>query len=70
MAKWKEWTAKRMLALLSCSPPFWQGRFFDHLLRSDESRSKKWDYVCNNPVRAGLAAKTEDWPYRGSIHFE
>src|SRR6266567_8130222 len=41
--------------------------FFDHLLRSGESYSRKRHYVCENPVRAGLAGKAEDWPYTGEI---
>ena len=45
----------------------WQRRFFDHVLRSDESYAQKWNYVRENPVRAGLVAKAEDWPYAGEI---
>ena len=45
----------------------WQERFFDHLLRSKESYSQKWAYVRQNPVRAGLAARHENWPYQGEI---
>jgi REP element-mobilizing transposase RayT len=45
----------------------WQPGFFDHLLRSAESYSQKWNYVLNNPVRAGLVARAEDWPYSGEI---
>jgi hypothetical protein len=41
--------------------------FFDHLLRSDESYAEKWNYVRENPVRAGLAQSGEDWPYAGEI---
>ena len=47
---------------------FWQPGFFDHLLRHSECYSEKWDYVWRNPVRAGLAARPEDWPYQGEIH--
>ena len=46
----------------------WQKGFFDHLLRSGESYSQKWVYVRENPVRAGLVATPEDWPYAGEIH--
>jgi hypothetical protein len=28
--------------------------FFDHILRTDESYAQKWNYVRDNPVRAGL----------------
>jgi REP element-mobilizing transposase RayT len=47
---------------------FWQPGFFDHLLRNSESYAQKWDYVWRNPVRAGLVARPEDWPYQGEIH--
>jgi hypothetical protein len=47
--------------------PHWQKGFFDHLIRSDESHAEKWKYVRENPVRAGLVAKAEDWPYGGFI---
>jgi putative transposase len=33
----------------------WQKSFFDHLLRSDESYGNKWEYVRQNPERAGLS---------------
>jgi putative transposase len=41
----------------------WQSGSFDHLLRSDESAQQKWDYMRENPVRAGLIKRWEDWPY-------
>jgi putative transposase len=47
--------------------PHWQKGFFDHVLRSDESYSQKWEYVRDNPVRAGLTKTWEEWPYRGEI---
>jgi len=49
------------------SDHFWQRGFFDHVLRSDESYSQKWEYVRENPVRAGLVAQAEEWPYAGEI---
>ena len=47
--------------------PHWQEGFFDHLLRSEDSYSQKWEYVRQNPVRAGLTASYENWPYQGEI---
>jgi len=47
--------------------PHWQKGFFDHVLRSGESFSEKWDYVRNNPVRAGLVKHPDDWPYSGQV---
>jgi REP element-mobilizing transposase RayT len=40
--------------------PIWQRDFFDHLLRSDESDSQEWNYIRENPVRAGLVTKADD----------
>jgi REP element-mobilizing transposase RayT len=42
----------------------WQEGCFDRLLRSDESLSEKWEYLRQNPVRAGLVEHSEDWPYQ------
>ena len=53
---------------LGYEAPYWQKGFFDHLLRSGESYSQKWDYVRENPVRGGLVSVTEDWLYAGEIH--
>ena len=49
--------------------PHWQKGFFDHILRSAESYEEKWHYVRENPVRANLVSKWEDWPYRGEPHL-
>ena len=57
---------KNLLAL-GVNKPHWQEGFFDHLLRSSESYSQKWDYVRLNPVRAGLSRTPECWAYQGEI---
>lgn len=41
----------------------WQRDFFEHRLRSDESRSEKYDYILNNPIRAGLAEAVGERPF-------
>lgn len=70
VGRWKEWTAKTILRDVGGSPPFWQHRFFDHVIRSQGSYAEKWEYVRQNPVRAGLAAQPEDWFHSGHIHFD
>ena len=42
----------------------WQEGCFDRLLRSGESVSEKWEYLKQNPVRAGLVKNSNDWPYQ------
>jgi putative transposase len=67
---WKEWTAKHLKRDCLVKVPIWQARFFDHVLRSSESYAEKWEYVRLNPVRAGLVANPEDWPFSGFIDFD
>ena len=70
MNKWKEWTAKRICEEMAIAPPFWQRGYFDHVLRTAESYGEKWAYVRDNPVRAGLAASWEAWPWQGHVDFD
>ena len=59
---------KALKAMLSLREFKWQAGFFDHVLRSDESRSEKWEYIRMNPVRAGLLTNPSDWPYQAYFH--
>ena len=47
----------------------WQEGFFDHVMRSAESYSEKWEYVRANPVRAGLVTSIEEWPFQGEVEI-
>jgi putative transposase len=67
MQRWKEWTSKRIVRELKLSGRIWQEEFFDHVLRSVESYSQKWDYVKENPVRAGLVETSDKWAWQGEI---
>ena len=58
---------KRAMSVALKSPRLWQPGFFDHILRSDDSYAEKWNYVRENPVRAGLIKVADDWPYQGEI---
>ena len=51
----------------SIPAPHWQKGFFDHVIRSHESYDAKSVYVRENPVRAGLVRKAEEWPYAGEL---
>ncbi len=48
----------------------WQSGFHDHKLRSAESEARKWEYICLNPVRAGLVTRPEDWLFGGEIFHD
>jgi hypothetical protein len=48
--------------------PIWQKDFFDRQLRSGEGYTEKWQYVRENPVRAGLTPSVDAWPWQGEMH--
>ena len=64
---WKSVTARRLAEARKLRAPIWQPDTFEHLLRSTESYSQKWEYVRNNPVRAGLSRTPDEWPWQGEI---
>jgi putative transposase len=45
----------------------WQRYSFEHVLRDNEKSETAARYILNNPVRAGLVARVEDYPYLGSL---
>jgi len=45
---------------LNIAAPHWQKGFFDHVLRSGDSYSQKWDYVRENQ-------SAPDWQEHGRI---
>jgi len=49
--------------------PVWQEEFFDHVLRSNDSLMERVDYVCQNPIRAGLVGTEAEyrWIWKGRI---
>jgi putative transposase len=49
--------------------PIWQRDFWDTQLRRHENYDEKWEYVVENPVRAGLVSKSGDWQFHGELNF-
>ena len=45
----------------------WQRSYFEHVLRDDEDTIGVARYILENPLRAGLVADVEDYPYLGSM---
>ena len=50
------------------NPPLFQRDCWDRQLRTGESYAQKWEYVRNNPVRKGLVANVDEWPYQGELN--
>jgi REP element-mobilizing transposase RayT len=58
----KSFTANRLSAT-GVRAPVWQDGYHDHGLRHDEDYRTKVRYVLENPVRAGLVERAEDYAY-------
>ena len=41
----------------------WQEGSHPEAIYSDDFARQKIEYIHNNPVKAGLVSKAEDWPY-------
>jgi putative transposase len=48
--------------------PFWQARYYDFNVFTQEKRLEKLNYLHWNPVKRGLVEKPEDWLW-SSVHY-
>jgi len=46
----------------------WQPRYYDHIVRHEESLRTIAEYILDNPVRQGLVECAEDWPWSGHMN--
>ncbi len=59
---------KRGVARILKDPELrWQAGSFHHRIRCYEDYNEKRTYMDENPVKAGLVDRIEDWPYRGEV---
>jgi REP element-mobilizing transposase RayT len=63
MARINSCVAKAVNQALGRHGPIWQGAYFDRGLRRNEEVDIAIRYLLNNPIRAGLADKIENYPY-------
>ena len=66
--QWITFWKREFRRVIGNKAPRFQPRGFHHRLRNDESYDEKWNYVRDNPVRAGLVDDADDWPYQGFLH--
>jgi putative transposase len=49
--------------------PFWQPRYYDFNVRSEQKRVEKLKYLHRNPVNRGLVEKPKDWEWSSFRHY-
>jgi len=69
MRRLKGRSAREINLLLNRNGRVWQAESFDHILRSNVSLAKKAEYICQNPVRAGLVESEDEyqWLWKGQL---
>ena len=48
---------------------FWQRRYHDFNVFTENKRMEKLKYLHRNPVKRGLVARPEDWPWSSFCHY-
>jgi REP element-mobilizing transposase RayT len=59
----KSASAHAINKLLARRGPVWEAESFDWMLRSNEGTRQKAEYICQNPVRRGLAESEDQYPW-------
>lgn len=62
---WKSYTAKQINQQLGRTGPLWMRDYFDRYIRDDAHLHACVEYIRQNPVKAGLVHKAEEWPWMG-----
>jgi putative transposase len=58
----KSFSARR-IGRVGIETPVWQKGYHDHALRDDDDYQFRIRYLINNPVRAGLVQRAQDYPF-------
>ncbi|MES1203061.1 MAG: transposase [Pseudomonadota bacterium] len=58
---WKSVTSHRINRAQNRTGALWRREYFDRFMRTEEKFATTVAYVENNPVKAGLVEKSEDW---------
>ncbi len=58
---WKSFTAREATTLLNRRGAFWQVDYFDRYSRNEAHWQRVVAYIHENPVKAGLVGRAEEW---------
>jgi putative transposase len=68
MQRWVAYWKREFSCLHLPDTGAWQRNFWDTRLRHGENYTQKWNYVRENPVRAGLVKQPDDWSFQGRMN--
>ncbi|MEH2080157.1 MAG: transposase [Nostoc sp.] len=59
----KGYSAKQIPKVMKHIGTVWQDERYDRIVRNDEEFQQYWEYIRQNPVKAGLSSSTENYPF-------
>lgn len=83
IASWKKFTARKVCDLRranagnanlpigesgNASARVWHREYWDRFMRNEQHLQQAIEYIHHNPVKAGLVAKAEEWPWSSARH--
>jgi putative transposase len=60
---WKTYSAKQIARITDWKGTVWQADYWDRYIRDAEHYQRAMAYILANPVKAGLAKETTEWPW-------
>jgi putative transposase len=60
---WKQRTSTEANKILGRTGSLWHTDYWDRFIRNERHYENEVDYILENPVKAGLVARAEDWPF-------
>jgi len=59
----KRYTARQINQAIDRNGSLWSEETYDHLVRSEEEFARIITYILNNPVKASLVDKWDEWSF-------
>ncbi len=59
----KSYSAKQILKIMTQIVQVWQSERYDRIVRNDLELTNMWEYIRQNPVKAGLSDSPESYPF-------
>ncbi|MHC5827665.1 MAG: transposase, partial [Nostoc sp.] len=59
----KGYSAKQILQVMKHIGTVWQDERYDRIVRNDQEFQQYWEYIRQNPVKAGLSSSPENYPF-------
>lgn len=59
----KSYSAKQISKAIKHIGTVWQSERYDRIIRNDQELQDTWEYIRQNPIKAGLSVTPEEYPF-------